>query len=165
MLITVIGTLSLALAWMLISSQASWESFVIGLAAGLAITSLGRLWRVQVNLRRLPDQLLALVIYVYELYRDILLAGFDMAQRVLSPNMGLNMGIIGISTQDERRNPLVLALSANSITLPPGELVVEVAEDHLLYVHCLDVDISLTQLVPMQSRRIQLLKRILGRDE
>lgn len=102
MLITVIGTLSLALAWMLISSQASWKSFVIGLAAGLAITSLGRLWRVQVNLRRLPDQLLALVIYVYELYRDILLAGFDMAQRVLSPNMGLNMGIIGISTQDER---------------------------------------------------------------
>lgn len=56
-------------------------------------------------------------------------------------------------------------MSANSITLPPGELVVEVAEDHLLYVHCLDVDISLTQLVPMQSRRIQLLKRILGRDE
>ncbi len=165
MLITIVSTLSLTLAWMLISSHASWESFLIGLVAGLAITSLGRLRRIQLNARRLPDQFLALIIYVFELYRDIVLAGLDMARRVLSPNMGLNMGIIEISTQDEQRNPIVLALSANSITLPPGELVIEVAEDHLLYVHCLDVDISLTQLEPMQSRRIHLLKRIIGRDE
>jgi multisubunit Na+/H+ antiporter MnhE subunit len=103
-----------------------------------------------------------MLIYVLSLYWDILVSGLSLTRRVLSPDMRLRTGIVAISTQDANHDPLILALSANYISLTPGELVVEVRDDHMMYVHCLDVDASAAVLEAGQARRLELLRRILG---
>jgi multisubunit Na+/H+ antiporter MnhE subunit len=68
---------------------------------------------------------------------------------------------VAISTKDAKHDPLILALSANYISLTPGELVVAVRDDHMMYVHCLDVDASAAVMEAAQAKRLGLLRRIL----
>jgi multisubunit Na+/H+ antiporter MnhE subunit len=149
---------------MVIVGNASLQVFVVGFVVGLALLGLLYPKPGAVRWRRLPDQLLASALYTLMLFRDILLSGIDVARRVLSPDMGLKPGIITISTQDETRSPTVLALSADYITLTPGELVIEVKDNHLMVVHCLDVDDARAGIEAEQAARLRLLKRMLGRD-
>lgn len=154
----------IAIVWMLITSRLNIESFLVGLVFGLLISLLSPR-RIVIDGQQLPRQVVALVIYTLILARDIVLSGLDVARRVLSPTMPLNPGIIAVETQDEARSPLVAALSADVITLTPGELVVEIDEDnHILYVHCLDVERSSKHAAKQQTQRLKLLLRILGRS-
>jgi multisubunit Na+/H+ antiporter MnhE subunit len=163
MLTRLVYTLLLALAWVMITGTATLEALLVGLLVGGVLALLAP-DPTPLNLRRLPDQLLAFVLYLLMLLRDIIFSGVDVARRVLSPDMKLKPGIITVSTQDELRSPTVLALSANYVTLTPGELVVDVAEDHLMYVHCLNIYESAAVAEQAQAARLRLLKRILGRE-
>jgi multicomponent Na+:H+ antiporter subunit E len=153
----------IAIVWMLITSRLSIESFLVGLVFGLLISLLSPR-RIVIDGQQLPRQVVALVIYTLILARDIVLSGLDVARRVLSPTMPLNPGIIAVETQDEARSPLVAALSSDVITLTPGELVVEIEDNHILYVHCLDVERSSKHAAKQQTQRLKLLLRILGRS-
>ncbi len=163
-MMTLVYVFAIALVWVLIVGNPTIEVFGVGFAAGLGLVLLLRPAPFPVRWQRFPTQLIALVLYVLALFRDIFLSGLDVARRVLSPNMRLKPGIIAVPTQDTERSPLILALSANYITLTPGELVVEVEEDHMMYVHCLDIDASLAVADQAQSRRLRLLERVLGKD-
>jgi multicomponent Na+:H+ antiporter subunit E len=66
----------------------------------------------------------------------LLKANIDMAQRVLSPRLPINPAIVEIHTN--LRSPLGKLLLANSITLTPGTLTVDVIDDRL-QVHWIDV--------------------------
>ena len=154
--------LALALAWSAIVGQLTAENLAVGFVLGLAIVLIGPK-PPPLKPRRVPGQVAALLLYVLILLRDIVLSGLDVARRVLSPDMRLKPGIIAVSTQDPERDPTVLALSANYISLTPGELVVEVREDHLMYVHCLNVDESAARADAQQARRLAILKRLQGR--
>lgn len=156
---------ALALAWSLIVGRFTPEVFLVGLAAGVALAARFRPTLGQLSWRRLPLQLLALAQYVLALFRDIFFSGLDVARRVLSPDMRLKLGILAVSTQDSERSPVILALSANYISLTPGELVVEVADNHLMYVHCLDIEASARAAEQTQARRLALLQTITRRDE
>lgn len=149
--------------WMLITGRVSLESFAVGAVVGFAITLLSP-ERLTFRLNRLPGQMIAFVIYLLVLARDILLSGVDVARRVLSPTMPLNLGIIAVDTGDESNSALIAALSADVITLTPGELVVEVENKRVMYVHCLDVETSAKHVQAQQAVRLQLFKRILGRS-
>lgn len=153
----------IAIVWMLITSRLNIESFLVGLVFGLLISLLSPR-RIVIDGQQLPRQVVALVIYTLILARDIVLSGLDVARRVLSPTMPLNPGIIAVETQDEARSPLVAALSSDVITLTPGELVVEIEDNHILYVHCLDVERSSKHAAKQQTQRLKLLLRILGRS-
>jgi multicomponent Na+:H+ antiporter subunit E len=153
-----------ALFWMLVTSRISLESFVLGYVFGLAALLLLRPQRTAIRWQQLPGQILALIMYTLVLMRDITLSGIDVARRVLSPSMPLNPGIIAVETQDEKQSPLIAALSADVITLTPGELVVEVEGNRILYVHCLDVEASAMNAPRQQAQRLKLFKRILGRE-
>lgn len=163
MLTSLLYAFALALAWIAIVGSFSLENLAVGMLVGIGIVLLGPKPK-PLSLRRLPSQLLALIVYVLMLFRDICFSGMDVARRVLSPDMRLKPGIITVSTQDKARSPTVLALSANTISLTPGELVVEVADDHLMYVHCLNVDESAASLDVVQARRLSVLMRMLGRE-
>lgn len=152
----------IAIVWVLITNRVSLESFLVGLVFGLLLAFLSPR-RIVIDSRRLPQQLFALLVYTLMLARDITLSGLDVARRVLSPTMPLNLGIITVETQDEQRSPLVAALSADVITLTPGELVVEIEDNHILYVHCLDVERSSNNASHQQGQRLKVFKRILGR--
>jgi multisubunit Na+/H+ antiporter MnhE subunit len=153
---------ALSCVWMAITGMASLESFAVGMLVGLGVLVL-RPDPFRVQARRVPGQAIALVRYVLALLRDIILSGLDVARRVLSPDMRLKPGIIAVSTQDPEQDPTVLAMSANYISLTPGELVVEVKDNHLMFVHCLNVDESATRAEAQQTQRLAILKRMIGR--
>lgn len=163
MLTMVVYALALAIAWVAIVGSLTLENLVVGFLVGLGITLL-RPRAERIEVRRLPGQLFALVLYMFALFRDIVFSGIDVARRVLSPDMRLNPGIIAVSTQDKERSRTILALSANYISLTPGELVVEVADDHIMYVHCLDVEQSAPAIDALQTKRLALLKRVQGSE-
>jgi len=154
----------IGVVWVLVTSRVTLESYFVGLMIGLAITALMPPPLPVIRWRRLPDQAFALVLYAMILLRDIVLSGLDVTRRILSPTMPLNLGIIAVETQDETANPLIAALSADVITLTPGELVIEVTDGHTLYVHCLDVEASAARAAAQQAQRLKLFKRILGRS-
>lgn len=160
---SLIVSVIIGVVWTVITGRVTLESFLVGCVVGLGINFLSP-ERLTFDVRRLPSQLIAFVIYLLVLARDILLSGIDVARRVLSPTMPLNLGIIAIETGDETRSSLIAALSADVITLTPGELVVDVEDKHILYVHCLDVETSMKRAGPQQAVRLQLFKRILGRS-
>ncbi|MCU0514343.1 MAG: Na+/H+ antiporter subunit E [Anaerolineae bacterium] len=156
--------LPMALLWVVIVGQATLEVFMVGLLAGIALVIALRPPAFAVRWSRLPGQLLALCLYVLFLFRDIFFSGLDVARRVLARDMRLQPGIIAVATGDRERSPVILALSADYISLTPGELVVEVADNHLMYVHCLDVVASAAIAEAAQAQRLRLLERVMGRE-
>ncbi len=157
--------LPLSLIWMLLTVQVNWEGFVVGYGISLIILYLLRPEKRHLNWRRLPDQILALLAYLIILYWDIFLSGLDIARRVLSPDMQLNPGVVAVPLQDPENNALITALSADAISLTPGELVIEIEDNSILYVHTLNVDETVLHAASKQAERLQLLNRILGRNQ
>lgn len=164
MLATLLLSVPLALVWMVVTANISLGSFFVGCILGFAILLLVRAEHPTIQLRRLPDQLLAFVIYTVTLARDVVLCSIDVARRVLQADMPLNPGIIAVATQDSQENEVIAAFSAHGITLTPGELVLDFDGSRTMYVHCLDVAASSKTASDAQTKRLRLLRRILGND-
>lgn len=77
------------------------------------------------------------VIYLFVLAYDIIKANVDVAYRVLHPAMPIEPGIVKVKTK--LRSPEARTALANSITLTPGTLTVDVTDDGYLYVHWINV--------------------------
>lgn len=152
-----------AIAWMVLINRVELASFLIGYVLGLALLALLRP-NLEVKPARIPGQLVALAIYAARLARDIVLSSIDVTRRLLSPGIPFNQGIVAVSVADEAE--VIAALSAHSITITPGEMVVDFDEEaHLMYVHVLDVGRSTdAKLAQDQQERLSLLRRVIGRD-
>ncbi len=167
MLRIITSSLVMALGWMALTGQLSVQGFVVGYIFGFAI-----LWLIWPHsgplnhLSRLPSQVFYTIIYAAVLAYDILLSGVDVAKRVLPPTMHINPGIKVISTQDDSAHPLISALSAHSITITPGEMVIdfEAGDETRMYVHVLDVDASFPALESDQTARLKRIKKVMGYD-
>lgn len=157
-------SMGLGIIWVGLTSQTTLENYVLGIVLGFGVLTFARFKPGKLRWSRLPSQLMATVTYMALMFRDIILSSIDVTRRVLSPTIPLKPGIVAVTTQDEERDPLICALSADIITLTPGELVMEVEDNYTMYVHTLDVDSTLASIEQMQARRLKLMKRILGRD-
>ncbi len=86
---------------------------------------------------KFPIKLLKfLFIYIPVFIWKLILANLDVARRVLSPKIPLNPGIVKVKT--ELKGDLGKLTLANSITLTPGTLSIDV-EDQYIFVHTVDV--------------------------
>jgi len=77
-----------------------------------------------------------LFIYIPVFIWKLILANLDVARRVLSPKIPLNPGIVKVKT--DLKGDLGKLTLANSITLTPGTLSIDVVDDYI-YVHTVDV--------------------------
>lgn len=77
-----------------------------------------------------------LFIYIPVFIWKLVLANLDVAKRVLSPKIPLNPGIIKVKT--DLKGDFGKLTLANSITLTPGTLSIDVEGDSL-YIHTVDV--------------------------
>lgn len=162
MLTSLFFALPVGLIWVMLSDQWSLDGFLVGYVLGVAVLSLIGIKRVRLQWSKLPLQLGALIVYALRLAVDIILSGLDVARRVIDPRMPLNPGIVAVRTQDDSES--LAALSAHAITITPGELVVEFDGNETLFVHCLDVEQSAPKLDADQTRRLGMLRRVLGHD-
>lgn len=76
--------------------------------------------------------LLYIPFFIWECFK----ANLDVALRVLHPERPINPGIVKIKTN--LRSEIARTFLANSITLTPGTMSVEIEEDNL-YIHWIDV--------------------------
>lgn len=85
-----------------------------------------------------PGNLQRIIIYSFRLTWDILLAGIDVANRVLRIKMRISPAIVQVKTPlpDALQN----TINANSITLTPGTITIDVEkipEGSIFTVHCI----------------------------
>ncbi|MDZ4768473.1 MAG: Na+/H+ antiporter subunit E [Chloroflexota bacterium] len=155
----------MALVWMLLTSSLTFDSFIVGFLIGFAILYLMKTENTRIDVRRLPDQTLAFVVYMLTLIRDIWKSTIDVTRRVLDPDLPMNPGMITVPTQDASESDVTAAFSAHGITITPGELVVDFDGGHTMYVHCLDMDASAGSAHQAQTKRLALLRRIQGKGD
>lgn len=151
--------LPLWLLYLGLTAHFSVGNLIVGLLVALAATALLRpTTGASLNWRRLPGALLALAQYLLILARELIVSGFQVAVIVLTPSLPIRPGIIAIPSGCE--SELATALSAHSITLTPGEMVVEIDEDRVMYTHVLDVTHAEQHVANAQTMRRELLQRI-----
>lgn len=98
-----------------------------------------------------------LFVYLPVFMWQLLLANIDVAKRVLNPKLPLNPGFVAIKTN--LKGDFARLMLANSITLTPGTLSVDVKGD-TIYVHTVNVHGDTTE---ENTKNISaLFERILG---
>jgi multicomponent Na+:H+ antiporter subunit E len=162
MLPIIIYAVPIGLLWTLITNRFTLDAFAIGYLLGIVFLIAVGARTMRVSLRRLPAQCIAVLIYLVSLVRNIIVSAFDVARRVINPRLPLAAGILEVETR--ANDELIAALSAHSITITPGELVIDFAGNQHMYVHCLDVSASAETLPIAQTQRVVLFGRMLGRD-
>jgi multicomponent Na+:H+ antiporter subunit E len=85
-------------------------------------------------------------------------SGIQVARLVIDPKLPIQPGIVAIPSR--AKTELGEALSAHAISLTPGELVVEIGDDGILYTHCLDASHAAEYLEDAQKMRKDLLDKI-----
>lgn len=78
--------------------------------------------------------------YVFVLGWWVMLANFDVAFRVLHPDVPIEPGIVKVKTELESDS--ARAALANSITLTPGTMTVDLTDQGYLYIHWINVSSS-----------------------
>ena len=76
-----------------------------------------------------------LFVYILVLLKNLITSNFKITKRTLSKNMRLDPAIVGVKTT--LNSEWKILLLANSITLTPGTLTLEV-EDDILYIHVIE---------------------------
>ena len=124
--------------WLLITSFTDLQEIVAGIIVALLVTLLsGDLMapnKVKLGIKRVYHIIIYLFILIWEIFK----ANLHVAYIVLHPKLPINPGIVKIKTG--LTSDTALTLLANSITLTPGTLTVDLdKENGFLYVHCIEV--------------------------
>ncbi len=149
----------LTLAYLALTSNLEPLNIVVGLLVSVIVVALIRPQPHALQWRQLPGTLIALLRYVVILAYDLIVSGLQVARIVLDPKMPIKPGILAIPAKTE--SEIAQALNAHAITLTPGEIVVEMAEDGTMYTHCLDAAESEKLVSEAQELRTELLEKIL----
>lgn len=149
------------LVWPFFPQGVDYQSIIVGLIVSFFVSLIfGELFTES------PHKFLEIKRYFWAiLYVPIflwwcLLANLDVAYRVLHPSLPINPGIIKVRTR--LKNKSAITALANSITLTPGTLTVEITDDGYLYIHWICVkDFDVEKVTQMIVRRFEtLLERI-----
>jgi len=131
------ATLLLFLLWLLLTDWRDPGEWLAGIAAAALTAWLsGPHLRLLDGLRLRPALPWHLLRFLGTFLLALIKANFDMARRVLSPRLPIRPALVEVKT--ELRSPLGRLLLANSITLTPGTLSVDLLDDRIV-VHWIDV--------------------------
>lgn len=126
---------SLAAIWILMKGTGSAGDFFVGLIlAALILRFLRKSYHQERSFLRVGR----IARYVLSFARELVVANLQVLKIVLSPRIRIRPGILAYRTRC--RTSFGVTLLANSITLTPGTLSVDVSEDHkTIFVHALDI--------------------------
>ncbi|NJN53465.1 MAG: Na+/H+ antiporter subunit E [Anaerolineae bacterium] len=151
--------LVLTLVYLALTANLEWLNVLMGVLVGTAVTFLlPGAGQVYMPWRQWPAAIWAFIRYSLMLMWDLLVSGIQVARIVLSPQLSIQPGIVAIPS--ETHSDLATALSAHAITLTPGELVVEIDENGVMYTHCLNATQATAVIADAQATRRNLLEKI-----
>lgn len=154
--------LTLFLIWFIANATLDFETTLAGLIISaiisLAFASFSRVYSV---IRWSPIVLYYYLIYLSVFFIELIKANIKVMSLVFSPRIDIRPGIVEIKT--ELKSPIGRLALANTITLTPGTLVVEIKDDSL-FVHCINVSTSnqMEATAEISGRFEKLLKVIYG---
>ena len=130
--------------WLLLTWTLDIPAVIVGIiaSAGIAILFheiLPQEHRAFVS----PVRVFWLLIYLPVFFYYLLKANFDVVYRALHPDMPINPGIVKIKT--DLKTPSGITALANSITLTPGTMTVDLTDDGILYIHWINVKSTETE--------------------
>jgi len=135
----------LALIWCALKEKFNVTEFVIGSVFGYGIIFM--LKRVLDDEKEVssPSQKVSFVLflrvfwYFFVFIKEMIKANLDVVKIVLSPKLKMTPGIIAYKM--DVKTDAGITLLANSITLTPGTLSVDISEDRkTLYIHALHIE-------------------------
>lgn len=84
-----------------------------------------------------PVRLFWGLVYIPVFFYYMMMANLDVVYRALHPQLPIHPGIVKVKT--ELKTDSAVTALANSITLTPGTLTVDLDDDGFLYVHWINV--------------------------
>jgi len=123
--------------WILLNN--SFDPLILGIGAILSfILALIFCSRCDVfsEIKLTPQAFFYTLMYLFVFLYELIKSNLDIARRVVSPSLPISPGIVEVKTKlKSKMGRLILA---NSITLTPGTLTIDIQED-TLYIHWIDV--------------------------
>ncbi|MGA9990744.1 MAG: Na+/H+ antiporter subunit E [Thiobacillaceae bacterium] len=131
-----VGFATCLLTWILLTGSLSADELLLGdIVALVVVLVAGPRLALLSGLRLAPLAPLHMLRYLGYFFWQLALSNFDVARRVISPDLPINPGLVEVRTG--LTSDLGRMLLANSITLTPGTLTVEADGDRML-IHWID---------------------------
>jgi len=147
------------LVWSLLNWLPDWQHLTIGIFVALFVAFMtGDLFIKRPHVLKHPLRYWYFLFYYLPVFLwECIKANLDVAYRVTHPRLPINPGIVKVKTR--LKSDTALTFLANSITLTPGTLSVDIDRDKgILYIHWINVratDIEkATQIIVERFERI-----------
>lgn len=151
------------IVWCLLDWVPDWQHLIVGGFVSAFVTfMIGDLFITRPHVLKHPLRYWYFFAYYLPLFLwECFKANLDVAYRVLHPRLPINPGIVKVKV--ELKTDTALTFLANSITLTPGTMSVDIdKENSILYIHWINVktkDIeSATKIIVERFEKI--LKKI-----
>lgn len=127
------------IVWIFLDGSLDIENISVGILASILVSIVaGSLFASRINLFFHPQRYFWFFVYLCVFFWECLKANIDVALRVIHPFIPLSPGIVKVRTS--LKSNIALTFLANSITLTPGTLTVDIdKEKGFLYVHWISV--------------------------
>jgi len=119
--------------WMILSDNSEILNILVGLGVSFGVAL--------VQTKLFSDKKFEFInpfwffIYLLVLAKNLIISNLQIAKRVLSPDMKLAPAIVAVKT--DLKSDWKKLLLANSVTLTPGTLTLDVKDD-MLYIHIIE---------------------------
>lgn len=128
--------------WILLTGSFAWQELVAGAVVSAGVALFSARWFVHESPGRFfGKRLFILIWYCVAIFPwELIKANCDMAKRALSPKLKINPGIIKVPVDVPTEYGKIML--ANSITLTPGTITVDIDEHEgqtWYYIHWIDV--------------------------
>jgi multicomponent Na+:H+ antiporter subunit E len=154
--------LTLFIIWMIANATLAYDTVLAGVIISaiiaLAFSAFARVYSV---FRWSPQVLYYYLKYLVVFFIELVKANVNVMRLVFSPRINIKPGIVEIKTG--LKSPIGRLALANTITLTPGTLVVDIKDDSL-FVHCINIGSTdqAEATAEISGRFENLLKKIYG---
>jgi multicomponent Na+:H+ antiporter subunit E len=119
--------------WLLLTFKLTVPNIIVGsVASTICALFFGRFFITNVHKLLQPKRYFWFIIYLFVFIWECIKANLDVAYRVLHPAMPIRPGIVKVKTT--LKSDMAKMLLANSITMTPGTISVDIIDDYL-YIH------------------------------
>ena len=134
------------LVWSVLSWVPDFQHLIVGVFVAAFVAFLtGDLFVARVHIFKHPKRYWYFIAHYLPVFLwEMIKANIDVAYRVLHPDLPINPGIVKVKTS--LKSDTALTFLANSITLTPGTMSVDIDKDKgVLYIHWINVRTKDTQ--------------------
>ncbi|RKX71449.1 MAG: hypothetical protein DRP60_14940 [Spirochaetes bacterium] len=133
----IISFLLIMAVWLLLNASLSqavlFSGIIVALLTALFFSVKYPVFR---DIKLNPKAFVYMLIFTLVFIKELIKSNLDVARRVISPSIPINPGIVEVKTN--LKSGIGRLILANSITLTPGTLTVDI-KDGSLFIHWIDV--------------------------